>query len=145
MRLWSIHPKLLDKAGLGAVWREGLLARAVLNNQTKGYKSHPQLQRFRQPNSNPLELIDSYLHVICDEADRRHYKYDRSKLKYFPFTQLIHVTQGQVEYEFQHLQRKLQERSKPNENIVVVPVHPLFVVVPGIVAEWEKVCPPTPT
>ena len=30
MRLWSLHPCYLDPAGLVAVWREGLLARAVL-------------------------------------------------------------------------------------------------------------------
>ena len=30
MRLWSIHPKYLDRQGLLAVWREGLLAQKVL-------------------------------------------------------------------------------------------------------------------
>lgn len=31
MRLWSIHPKYLDRQGLLAVWREGLLAQSVLS------------------------------------------------------------------------------------------------------------------
>ena len=141
MRLWSVHPKLLDKAGLGAVWREGLLARAVLNNQTKGYKNHPQLQRFKanKTHSSPLELIDSYLNAVCDEAVRRGYNYDRTKLKPSTMTELIEVTAGQLEYEFQHLQRKLEGRSKPHTDVVVVPAHPLFVVVPGNVEAWEKV------
>jgi hypothetical protein len=43
MRLWSLHPQYLDPAGLVAVWREGLLARAVFAGQTTGYKHHPQL------------------------------------------------------------------------------------------------------
>ena len=35
MRLWSLHPKYLDARGLVALWREGLLAQAVLKGQTK--------------------------------------------------------------------------------------------------------------
>ena len=55
MRLWSIHPKYLDTKGLLAVWREALLAKKVLENKTKGYKNHPQLERFKQQN-DPLKL-----------------------------------------------------------------------------------------
>lgn len=47
MRLWSIHPKYLDAKGLVALWREGLLALAVLEGKTNGYRNHPQLERFR--------------------------------------------------------------------------------------------------
>ena len=43
MRLWSLHPKYLDPAGLVALWRETLLARAVMNGATRGYQHHPQL------------------------------------------------------------------------------------------------------
>ena len=35
MRLWSLHPSYLDAVGLVALWREGLLARKVLQVQTK--------------------------------------------------------------------------------------------------------------
>lgn len=141
MRIWSVHPKMLDRAGLGAVWREGLLCRAVLNNQTRGYKNHPQLQRFQsnKTKSDPLELIDAYLHTVCDEAVTRGYKYDRTKLAHGALSQMIEVTAGQLEYEFQHLQRKLEVRAKPHLNVVVVPVHPLFVVVPGNIEAWERV------
>jgi len=38
MRLWSLHPKELDRQGLLAVWREGLLARKVLAGETRGYR-----------------------------------------------------------------------------------------------------------
>ena len=47
MRLWSLHPKYMDSKGLVALWREGLLARAVLKGQTNGYINHPQLIRFK--------------------------------------------------------------------------------------------------
>ena len=48
MRLWSLHPKYLDPQGLVALWREALLAQAVLRGNTRGYLNHPQLLRFRQ-------------------------------------------------------------------------------------------------
>ena len=52
MRLWSVHPKYLDARGLVALWREALLAQAVLRGRTNGYVHHPQLQRFRTQPSN---------------------------------------------------------------------------------------------
>ena len=33
MRLWSLHPSLLDQKGLVALWREALLAQKVLQGQ----------------------------------------------------------------------------------------------------------------
>jgi len=47
MRLWSLHPKYLDSKGLVALWREGLLAKKVLEGGTKGYRNHPQLERLK--------------------------------------------------------------------------------------------------
>ncbi len=38
MRLWSLHPRYLDAKGLVALWREALLARAVLRGATRGYR-----------------------------------------------------------------------------------------------------------
>lgn len=37
MRLWTLHPEYLDPQGLLALWREALLARAVLRGETRGY------------------------------------------------------------------------------------------------------------
>ncbi|MGD5468088.1 pyrimidine dimer DNA glycosylase/endonuclease V, partial [Xanthomonas citri pv. citri] len=37
MRLWSLHPSLLDRRALVADRREGLLAQKVLLGQTTGY------------------------------------------------------------------------------------------------------------
>lgn len=47
MRIWSVHPSLLDAKGLVACWRETLLAQKVLQGLTKGYTNHPQLDRFK--------------------------------------------------------------------------------------------------
>ena len=35
MRLWTLHPRYLDAQGLTALWRESLLARAVLRGETR--------------------------------------------------------------------------------------------------------------
>ncbi len=36
MRIWTLHPQYLDRQGLVALWREGLLAQEVLRGQTRG-------------------------------------------------------------------------------------------------------------
>ena len=59
MRLWSLHPQYLDARGLMAFWREGLLAKAVLEGKTKGYTTHLQLLRFRKQD-RPLDAINVY-------------------------------------------------------------------------------------
>jgi len=60
MRIWSVHPKYLDAKGIVALWRETLLAKNVLEGNTKGYKNHPQLTRFKAI-EKPLEAINQYL------------------------------------------------------------------------------------
>ena len=75
MRIWSLHPKYLDRQGLVACWRESLLAQKVLAGQTVGYIRHPQLARFRVLD-DPLAGIGSYLQGLADEAARRGYRFD---------------------------------------------------------------------
>lgn len=79
MRLWSLHPSYLDAVGLVALWREGLLARKVLQGQTKGYIHHPQLFRFRETGT-PIHVLDFYLKTVHDESIRRGYHFDLSKI-----------------------------------------------------------------
>jgi hypothetical protein len=93
MRLWSIHPKYLDPAGLVAVWREALLAKNVLAGNTKGYRFHHQLARFKAQ-TDPLYLIDNYLSVIFEESLARRYKFDNRKFKDNEIKEQIPVTRG---------------------------------------------------
>ncbi len=142
MRLWSIHPGYLDSKGLVALWREGLLAQKVLLGETKGYKNHPQLIRFKQT-INPVGAIASYLRWVQAEAENRGYKFDNNKIVNKRLTTNILVTNGQLEYEFQHLLSKLQLRD-PNlyrrlKDIKSPKLHPLFKRVKGDVADWEIV------
>ncbi|MDN6683845.1 MAG: pyrimidine dimer DNA glycosylase/endonuclease V, partial [Bifidobacterium crudilactis] len=79
MRMWSLTPAVLDAKGIVACWRESLLAQAVLAGKTKGYTHHPQLERFRAC-EHPLAAVASYLEPLADEADRRGYHFDRSRI-----------------------------------------------------------------
>jgi hypothetical protein len=142
MRIWSLHPKYLDRQGLLACWRESLLAQKVLKGQTRGYRHHPQLERFRS-RSNPLECIGSYLSGLVEEAEVRGYQFDRFKIE-APGTEVrIPVTRGQVQFEWEHLRRKLEQRDLTRfeqTHLVNSPeVHPLFSIVEGSVERWEKV------
>lgn len=141
MRLWSLHPSQLDPAGLVAAWREGLLARAVLRGATRGYRHHPQLERFRETR-RPVAYLDTYLAAVCDEADRRGYRFDRSKLGRGRAPRRIPVTAGQVAFEWTHLLAKLRRRRPAQYRALKLGgpprVHPLFRVVPGDVARWER-------
>lgn len=141
MRLWSLHPKYLDSKGLVALWREGLLAQAVLRGYTRGYKHHPQLKRFRE-HPQPLAAISSYLHVVYCEAKARGYSFDRSKIRVINKNMVVRVSRGQVRYEWQHLLRKLSQRSphvwRSWSKVSAPQAHPLFRIRPGPVESWEK-------
>src|SRR6187431_3062007 len=109
MRIWSLHPKHLDAKGLVALWRESLLAKHVLEGKTKGYKNHPQLIRFMNQ-KQPLEAINRYLMIIFKEASSRGYNFNQNKFTVYPSKIKINVTNGQLNYEIEHLQAKLRKR-----------------------------------
>lgn len=140
MRLWSLHPQYLDACGLVALWRESLLAKAVLCGLTRGYRHHPQLQRFRE-HATPRLAINAYLAGVHAEALRRGYAFDRTKVGPVRAVDAITVTSGQLQYEWQHLRRKLLVR-EPRllvtwEGVVQPDCHPLFRLRAGPVAAWE--------
>ncbi|MEP6719046.1 MAG: pyrimidine dimer DNA glycosylase/endonuclease V [bacterium] len=142
MRLWTLHPKYLDAAGLVALWREGLLAQKVLLNETKGYRAHPQLARFRQ-RQDSLALIAAYLNGVCEEATSRGYEFDRTKIQTLQSRQKLTCTRGQLLYEWHHLRSKLEVRS-PDKlaamDVVRRPsAHPMFTIVAGEIEHWERV------
>lgn len=146
MRLWSLHPRYLDTVGLVACWRESLLAQKVLSGTTRGYRNHPQLDRFR---SEPL-AIGAYLRALADEADARGHRFDRSRIAVASEPRLtITVNRGQLEYERERLAAKFVLRSPELVNGLLaekalVP-HPLFEVVDGGIEPWERVTAATST
>ena len=141
MRLWSLHPRYLDPQGLVALWREALLARAVLRGQTRGYRHHPQLARF-QEHATPRAAISAYLHAVHAEALRRGYAFDAGKVGPLRRVAPIAVTRGQLEYEWQHLLRKLAARSPGHyrgwRDLRAPACHPLLRPHAGSVEPWER-------
>jgi hypothetical protein len=141
MRIWSLHPMYLDSRGLVALWREALLAQAVLKGQTNGYLHHPQLFRFREQ-SSPLNVIAAYLKVVHAESVERGYRFSIEKIARSRWPARLTVTRGQLDFEWNHLMQKLRTRDPARyarlSTVTVPRPHPLFKVVCGEVAHWEK-------
>lgn len=149
MRLWTVHPRFLDTKGLTALWREALLARAVLEGKTKGYRNHPQLVRFKR-SADPQAYIGQYLHTVHHEATKRGYHFDSSKLSVEYGTGALppmKETEGQLRYEWEHLHAKLKVRAtSAHDKIALARLEamgepeagPLFHIIPGPVRDWEK-------
>lgn len=141
MRLWSLHPSHLDRVGLVALWREGLLAQKVLRGKTKGYRHHPQLKRFRATR-NPVGAIGAYLSAVAREAKTRGYNFNVSKIASNSRRIRISVTVGQLKYEREHLNRKLRVRDPAKAlllKITKLKSHPMMRVVAGSIEPWEIV------
>lgn len=141
MRLWSLHPKFLDAKGLVALWREALLARKVLEGKTRGYRKHPQLERFKGFR-DPVAAINSYLYFVFDEATRRGYRFNQGKIYSMPIIEkAIPVTALQLRFEFEHLVSKLKVRDPKHIEKIAgekLDCNPLFFVVEGEIEAWER-------
>ncbi len=142
MRLWSLHPVYLDSKGLTALWREGLLAQKVLLGETKGYRNHPQLLRFKE-SSDSLAAIGTYLHYVWQEGEKRNYNFSREKILFYTDDIKLEVNRGQVLYEFNLLLAKLNRRNEAKYREICslrdVVAHPLFIIKEGDVESWERV------
>jgi hypothetical protein len=139
VRLWTLHPRHLDARGLVAVWREALLAKAVLRGRTRGYRHHPQLARFRA-HPRPIAAINAYLAEVFAEARRRGYRFDAGKLRGPRTIRPIAATRGQLRFEWEHLLRKLRRRARADyrhQRLLRPTPHPLFHLHAGAVEPWE--------
>ncbi|MDO5060787.1 MAG: pyrimidine dimer DNA glycosylase/endonuclease V [Actinomycetaceae bacterium] len=141
MRLWTLHPKYLDRQGLTACWREALLAQAVIAGRTKGYTQHPQLKRFKDCDE-PLAAVGTYLNYVQQEATQRGYKFDATRIDIIDPRIVIPATDGQVAYERAHLLRKLAVRTPSLAPVLEADLtpelHPMFTSTKGPIADWER-------
>ncbi|MCA1169235.1 pyrimidine dimer DNA glycosylase/endonuclease V [Rothia kristinae] len=149
MRLWSLHPRYLDPKGLVAGWREALLAQKVLQGRTTGYRNHPQLARFRAC-PDPLAGIAMFLRELHADSARRGYRFDAAKIDAEALARAqaldpILVSAGQIDYEAGFLAEKLAVRDpervpalRTDREAGRISPHPLFTIVPGPIADWEK-------
>jgi len=144
MRLWTLHPRYLDAKGLVALWREGLLAQKVLQGATRGYRQHPQLVRFRAA-PDPLAAIASYLADVHAEAAARGYAFDALKIAPGRCDVPLEETEGQLLYEWAHLDRKLALRDPSRRDrwrtLTRPEPHPLSRILPCEFRDWERVAP----
>jgi len=140
MRLWSLHPEYLDSKGLVALWREALLAKHVLEGKTKGYRHHPQLDRFWAA-ADPQACISQYLSSVYEEAVKRGYNFDISKINISHRHDVLTVTAGQMKYEADHLLKKLKTRDHNRydrlKDVKYFNPHPLFRITGGDLEPWE--------
>jgi hypothetical protein len=141
MRLWTLHPRYLDAKGLVAAWREALLAQKVLGGATRGYRRHPQLERFRA-HRDPPAMAASYLRPLHAESLARGYRFDASKIVRALPCATVEETDGQLLFEWSHLLAKLALRAPALHaelrSIARPEPHPLFTIVPGPRRLWEK-------
>lgn len=142
MRLWTIHPHYLDAKGIVALWREGLLAQKCLAGLTKGYTHHPQLNRFKTC-ADPMGTIGYYLNEVVKEATRRNYTFDHTKIMVLGTPTPIPTTTGQLQYEWQHFLKKVQQRDPSRYQTFHTETsptpHPLFTLIEGDIEPWEIV------
>lgn len=141
MRLWTLHPRYLDAKGLVAAWREALLAQKMLSGLTTGYRHHPQLIRFRL-HPQPLQAMGVFLADLAEEAEQRGYHFDKTRILQSGTVNQIEETDGQLRFEWIHLQEKLRKRAPALycqfHGIIMPEPHPLFHIVSGGIREWEK-------
>jgi hypothetical protein len=126
------------------LWRESLLAQKVLRGETKGYRNHPQLKRFRG-HHHPQRAIAHYLTAIWEEGQQRGYHFSKSKIGEGAAKKIrkITTTIGQLRYELHWLCVKVQRRDPARYqqllSVQEIECHPSFQVVEGAIEEWEKV------
>lgn len=141
MRIWSVDPGFLDPKGLVACWRETLLARKVLKGETRGYRNHPQLERFKIL-PDPLCFLDWYLQTLFEESLRRGYHFDESKFLKRENREKIPLNQDQLQWEWNHLGEKLQLRDplfyQKWQQKKTALANPVFKLQEGPVESWEK-------
>jgi hypothetical protein len=110
--------------------------------KTKGYRNHPQLDRFKQ-HLDPQAAMGFYLQKIYEEAVKRGYAFNAKKIASCPSkVQRIKLTKGQLAFEVQHLSGKLKKRDpRKYSSILLIKnhrPHPLFKLAEGDVSGWEK-------
>jgi hypothetical protein len=110
------------------------------SGRTRGYRNHPQLNRFREVD-DPASVVTEYLRHVAKEARQRGYSFDEEKLRGRRRRVHLTVSSAQLAYEWEHLRAKLRSRDPVwydrFQDCVPTP-HPLFNVVDGPVAEWER-------
>jgi hypothetical protein len=91
---------------------------------------------------NPVAAIATFLAGIAEEARRRGYRFDATKISRHRVRGRLPETRGQLLYEWRHLMAKLRVRApqlhRELRGTKTPEPHPLFRIVPGNVNVWER-------
>lgn len=116
-------------------------AQKVLSGETRGYRKHPQLLRFRAC-PDPLAAIATYLVSVANESETRGYSFNKAKITAGRVNYNLRLTRGQFIYEWEHLKAKLSRRDPlwflQFFDLEMPESHPLFLIVAGSLELWEK-------
>lgn len=91
--------------------------------------------------NDPWPQSITILRAVYEEAVRREYHFDRQKFTRNTVPIRLTVTAGQLQFERQHLLKKLKQRDRPSYNrlkkMKTLAAHPLFRLVQGAIEDWE--------
>ena len=144
-------PAVSRPAGLDRLLARGPARAGGARRAHEGVPPAQPTQRVRaQP--DPVAAVGAYLEAVAREAADRGYRFDVTRIDRTgppagtapagAAMSRIPVTEGQVAHEWAHLAAKLAARSPQRAaaqaGVTNPDVHPLFVVVPGPAAPWER-------
>lgn len=130
MRIWLVHPELLDRMGFLGMWREAIMAKNALTRERHGYQNHPALNIFKNT-PWPVQAVNTYLHHLFKESINRGYNFNQKYLSDSLSEKKITISKDELTEDFNELQKRLSERApdKYRENLgAEVIAHPLFEV-----------------
>ena len=84
------------------------------------------------------------MRLVLIESEKRGYHFDKTKLpvQCIP-VDFIMESQGQLDYEWQHLLKKLRvrnpDRFRSVSNVKSPDPNPIFRIVPGGISSWESI------
>lgn len=157
MRLWSLHPRYLDRMGLLGLWREALLAKKLVYGQLhavsdvgKKYLNHSHLRRFDREHAVPFRIMH-YLREVYREGIRRGYKFNRELTLWHGDWDGgladggIKVTVDQLKFELLLLKERVYTRDRAwfdeqlHNLVELIPEpNPVFRLIWGPREEWDK-------
>lgn len=122
MRLWTLHPSILDKQGIRNLWNDCIEGQKILEGTRS--KLPKQLKRFSGQLDTRMNYIGYYMHCIWLEANKRKMKMNRELIERLDHI-LTHegimtmaplpISRGQVLYEYELLYNDMNKRKKEKD------------------------------
>jgi hypothetical protein len=130
MRIWSLHPSILDSKHLVACWSETLQGIGAIKGKHKMHLNHPQLNRFKDLKENMFKGLYTYLHYVYEESLIRGFKFDRNKLdeNCIDLNFRMKLSCNQLRFEVEHLRKKLDVKELKLPCDFVMLQNPIFLL-----------------